>query len=145
MAQQVKKAPYGVGGWLGLFCFALVLTGLFSLAGALVAFKEKSEGGAIGGCIGVALGIFTIVVLAALLLHRTMAVKLAYSYLVVQALFWLAAAMVGESLRYFAGALTICVAWALYFHRSQRVRNTFYPEPAPSTERPASPYTPLPT
>lgn len=141
--EQAKKGPYGVGGWLGLFCFALVLTGLFSLAGALVSFKDKTEGGTIGGYIGVTLVIFTIVVLAALFLHRRLAIKLAYSYLAVQALFWLMAAMLGESLRYFAGVLIVCVAWALYFHRSQRVRNTFYSEPPSPLEQPAAPYIPF--
>ncbi|HEV2117894.1 MAG TPA: hypothetical protein VGR48_17800, partial [Terriglobales bacterium] len=122
MGKQVKKEPHGVGGWLALFCFALLMAGLFSLGGALVAFKEKTEGGTIGGYIGIALVIFTMAVLTALCLHRRMAVKLAYTYLAVQALFWLLAALLGESVKYFAGALAVCTAWALYFHRSQRVR-----------------------
>lgn len=129
---------------MGLFCFALLMTGSLDVAGALVAFKEKSEGSDIGGYLGIALGIFTVGVLASLFLHRRIAIKLVYSYLLVQTLFWLAAAMLGESVKYFVGTLTVCVAWALYFHRSQRVRNTFYRESAPSAEQPASSYIPFP-
>ena len=78
-----------------------------------------------------------------LCLHNRAAVHLVYSYLTVQAIFRLMATLGGEPPAYFAGLLGTSIAWALYFRRSQRVRNTFSPGAAPAAKPAASEYRPF--
>jgi glucose dehydrogenase len=139
----MDKGLHGVGGWLSLFCVALLPVGLIYVLGGLAAVRHGTHDGILGGSFLIALGILTITAFTLLFLHRRAAVNLVYTYLAAQALFWLMATLGGESPAFLAGLLTISIGWALYFHRSQRVRNTFSPDTAPAAQEQASEYRPF--
>ncbi|HET7749915.1 MAG TPA: hypothetical protein VFK81_11080 [Terriglobales bacterium] len=139
----MKTEPHGIGGWLSLFCIPLLPVGLLYLFGGLAAARHGTHDGILGGSFLIALGLLAITTFTLLCLHHRAAVNLVYSYLTAQALFWLMATLGGEPPALFAGLLAISIAWALYFHRSQRVRNTFFPGAAPAAEPAASEYRPF--
>lgn len=139
----MKTEPHGVGGWLSLFCIPLLPMGLLYVFAGLASSRRGTHDGILGGSFLIALGILTITAFTLLCLHRRAAVNLVYTYLAAQALFWLMATLGGEPPAYFAGLLAISIVWALYFHRSQRVRNTFFAAIAPAAEQPASEYRPF--
>jgi hypothetical protein len=138
----MKTEPHGIGGWLSLFCIPLVPVGLLYVFGGLAAARHGTDG-ILGGSFLIALGLLTITAFTLLCLHHKGAVNLVYSYLTAQALFWLLATLGGEPPALFAGLLAISIAWALYFRRSQRVRNTFFSSAAPAAEPAANEYRPF--
>jgi hypothetical protein len=116
--------------------------GLLYVFGGLAAARHGTDG-ILGGSFLIALGLLTITAFTLLCLHHKGAVNLVYSYLTAQALFWLLATLGGEPPALFAGLLAISIAWALYFRRSQRVRNTFFSSAAPAAEPAANEYRPF--
>lgn len=118
---------YGIGGWLKLFCGIVLSVGaLYTASGVFLLVYRDKPGSIIPACILAAVGLFSLAVFTLLSLHRRIAVKLSYVFLLVQNLFFLLALLGGDAPWIFWGTAINTIGWSLYLYRSRRVQNTFH-------------------
>ncbi len=122
----VTKELYGIAGWLKLFCgIVFSVAALFTGSGVFMLVYKDRSGSIIPGCILTSVGIFAFAVFALLCLHRRIAVKLSYIFLLTQNLFFLLTLLGGDAPWIFWGTAINTIGWSLYLYRSKRVQNTF--------------------
>ena len=118
---------YGIGGWLKLFCgIVLSVAALYTGSGVFLLVYRDKPGSIMGAWILTAVGLFSFAVFALMCLHRRIAVKLSYVFLLVQNLFFLLTLLGGDAPWIFWGTAINTIGWSLYLYRSKRVQNTFH-------------------